>query len=79
MMTAAAGTLLNRESAYTTPRADVSALVPREAMRMGDLRLRGGSGESHTAKVDLTLSLGETSKGLLGTTTRSPGVWAKSE
>ena len=52
MMTAAAGTLLNRESAYTTPRADVSALVPREAMRILDVGCSNGAlGASLRAEV----------------------------
>jgi amino acid adenylation domain-containing protein/non-ribosomal peptide synthase protein (TIGR01720 family) len=53
-----------------TPLFQVSFVMqnaPREAMRMEGLRLRGGSGESSTAKFDLTLSLGETRNGLLGT------------
>ncbi len=53
-----------------TPLFQVSFVMqnaPREAMRMEGLRLRGGSGESATAKFDLTLSLGETPQGLLGT------------
>lgn len=52
MMTAVAGTLLNRESAYTTPRADVSALVPREAMRILDVGCSNGAlGASLRAEV----------------------------
>ncbi|MEO7330263.1 MAG: amino acid adenylation domain-containing protein, partial [Minicystis sp.] len=53
-----------------TPLFQVSFVMqnaPRESMRMEGLRLRGGSGESATAKFDLTLSLGETPRGLVGT------------